>query len=164
MPTQKDLTEYIKEVKASDINNIISNLKELKIENFKDGVATIITGDIPLFKYDYELQLMDDLKKLGIKNVFDINKADLSNLTTGTTAITKAVHKANIEFSIEGIKAAAATAVGGAGATSGGFEYLYKIPVEKIDLTFNKPYMYIIRDKDTGEVWFTGTVYEPIKK
>lgn len=164
MPTQKDLTEYVKEVKATELNNIISNLKELKIENFKDGVATIITGDIPLFKYDYELQLMDDLKKLGIKNVFDINKADLSNLTTGTTAITKAVHKANIEFSNEGIKAAAATAVGGAGATSGGFEYLYQIPVEKIDLTFNKPYMYIIRDKDTGEVWFTGTVYEPIKK
>ena len=164
MPTQKDLTEYVKEVKASDINNIISNLKELKIENFKDGVATIITGDIPLFKYDYELQLMDDLKKLGIKNVFDINKADLSNLTTGTTAITKAVHKANIEFSNEGIKAAAATVEGGLGSTYGGFEYLYQIPVEKIDLTFNKPYMYIIRDKDTGEVWFTGTVYEPIKK
>ena len=44
----------------------------------------------------------------------------------------------------------------------GSFDYLYKVPVERIDLTFNKPYMFIVRDKSTGEVWFTGTVYEPL--
>jgi len=32
-----------------------------------------------------------------------------------------------------------------------------------IDLTFDKPFMFIIRDKDTQEVWFSGTVYEPTK-
>ena len=36
------------------------------------------------------------------------------------------------------------------------------MPVEEIDLTFDKPYMFIIRDKDTGEVWFAGTVYNPL--
>ena len=43
----------------------------------------------------------------------------------------------------------------------GGFEYLYEVPVEHIDLTFDSPYLFLIRDVDTGEVWFTGTVYEP---
>ena len=85
-------------------------------------------------------------------------------MVKGEANINKAIHKAEIEFSNEGIKAAASTAMGGAGATSGGFEYLYLIPTEEIDVTFNKPYMYIIRDKDSGEVWFTGTVYEPIKR
>ena len=33
--------------------------------------------------------------------------------------------------------------------------------VEEIDITFDQPFLYVIRDKDTGEVWFTGTVYEP---
>ena len=42
------------------------------------------------------------------------------------------------------------------------FDYLYDVPVEKIDLTFDKPYMFIIRNKETGEVWFAGTVYEPL--
>ena len=37
------------------------------------------------------------------------------------------------------------------------------MPVEKIDLTFDKPYIYLIRDKDSGEVWFAGSVYEPTK-
>ena len=42
-----------------------------------------------------------------------------------------------------------------------GYDYQFKVPVENIDLTFDKPYMFIIRDKDTNEVWFAGTVYEP---
>ena len=36
------------------------------------------------------------------------------------------------------------------------------VPVEEIDLTFDKPFLFIIRDKETGEVWFAGTVYEPL--
>ena len=50
---------------------------------------------------------------------------------------------------------------GGAGAGER-FDYLYEVPVEEIDLTFDKPYMYIIMDKDSKEVWFTGTVYNPL--
>ena len=162
MPIKTELTEYVKNLKADAVNKIINNLKEAKLENMKDGVATIITGDIPLFKFDYELKLDKDLKELGIKNIFS-KEADLSNMVEGPAAIDKAIHKAEIEFSNEGIKAAAASAIGGFGATTGGYDYLFKIPVEKIDLTFDKPYMYVIRDKDSGEVWFTGTVYEPIQ-
>ena len=54
--------------------------------------------------------------------------------------------------------------MGGMGAAAGGCgyqEYSFDVPVKKIDITFDKPYIYIIRDKDSGEVWFTGTVYEP---
>lgn len=38
---------------------------------------------------------------------------------------------------------------------------IYEVPIEVIDITFNKSYMFLIRDTSTGEVWFTGTVYEP---
>ena len=75
--------------------------------------------------------------------------------------IEDATHKANIEFTQDGIKAAAVTTFGGRGAGST-FDYLYDVPVEKIDLTFDKPYMFLIRDKATGEIWFTGTVYNPL--
>lgn len=162
MPINTDLTEYIKNTDAKKINEIIGNLKEIKLDNFKDGVITKINGSIPLFKYDYELKLMEDLQSLGVNNVFDINKSDLSNMISEEKQyINKAIHKADIEFSNEGIKAAAATALGGAGASTC-WDYKFKVPVEEIDLTFDKPYMYIIRDKATGEVWFTGTVYSPI--
>ena len=41
---------------------------------------------------------------------------------------------------------------------------LIAIPDETtvIYLKFDKPFMFIIRDKENDEVWFTGTVYEPI--
>ena len=162
MPKTGTLEEYIKNLNAEKVNTLIGNLKEIKAENFKEGVVTKITGYIPLFKFDYELNLMEDLQKLGITDVFDINKADLSGISSNEiTYIGSAAHKANIEFSNEGIKAAAATEYGGMGAVGGGFEYLYDVPVEEIDMTFDNPYMFLIRDKASGEVWFTGTVYEP---
>ena len=165
MPKKDNLNDYIKNNSAKDITKVISNLKEMKKENFKDGVVTIVHGNIPLFKGEYELDLVKDLKSLGVENIFDINKSDLSGIVEGEKHyIDPAIHKANIEFSNDGIKAAAATAFGGMGSSSGGFNYLFEVPVEEIDLTFDKPYMYIIRDKATGEVWFAGTVYNPVEK
>ena len=144
-------------------NEIIKNLKEIKAENFTEGKVTRITGYIPLFKFDYQLKLKEDLEKIGVVDVFDEKKADLSNMVTGTSNYIDSVdHKANIEFSNEGIKAAAVTVGGGFGASNCSFEHLYDVPVEEINITFDKPYLFLIRDKDTGEVWFVGTVYEPI--
>ena len=164
MPTNKSLKDYIKDIDAKSLNSIISNIKPLELSSFKDGYITQINGSIPLFQFEYNLNLVDDLKNIGITDVFDQKKANLSKITsTKDVYITDAKHKANIEFSNDGIKASAATSLTGGGASGGGFDYLFNVPIEKIDLTFNKPYMFIIRDKESGEVWFTGTVYEPIE-
>ena len=161
MPTKENLDSYIQKVDETKLNGLIGNLKSLKYQNFKEGVVTKIVGFIPKFKFEYELKLMDDLKEMGVTDVFEAEKANLSDMTDDKVFIDEARHKANIEFTQDGIKAAAATIIGGAGAGMD-FDYLYDIPVEEIDLTFNKPYMFVIRDKETGETWFTGTVYEPL--
>ena len=161
MPLNKNLDEYVKNITAQDINNLLGQLKKIELNNFKDGVVTKITGFIPKFKFDYELDLMNDLKTLGIKNVFEIGKANLKNITSDELYINKISHKSNIEFTQDGIKAATITYAGGKGAGEI-FNYYFEVPVEEIDLTFDKPYMFIIRDKKTQEVWFTGTVYNPL--
>ncbi len=165
MPKEKELTDFIKDTNKDELNKMISDLKEVNIDSFEEGYVTRIRGFIPFFKYEYKLELLKDLQELGIKDVFD-SKADLSNMINSKgISIDKAIHQATIELSNDGIKASAATAFGGAGAATGPyFEHLFKVPVKEIDMTFNKPFMYIIRDKDSGEVWFTGTVYEPIYK
>ena len=167
MPKNDNLSSYIKNTNTESINNIINDLKRIEKNNFKDGVVTKIKGLIPVFEFEYDLNLIDDLKKMGVNDIFDINSADLSNMLTDSTKqyIGSASHKANIAFSNQGIKASAATALAGLGSTTGPhFEHLYDVPVEEIDMTFDKPYMFIIRDKNSGEVWFTGTVYEPLTK
>ena len=163
MPTNVDLDNYVSNIDAEKINKILSNLKDLKLENFTDGVVTKISGFIPKFKFEYTLDLKNDLNKLGVTDIFDMSKSDLSNMTGQKDLfVDDVMHKANIEFTQDGIKAAAVTEIGGYGAGRL-FDYIYDVPVEEIDLTFDNPYMFIIRDKSTGEVWFTGTVYEPLK-
>lgn len=159
---EENLDKYISNITAEEINKIIGNLKDInKRENFKEGVITQVVGYIPKFKFDYDLNLIKDLNDMGVKDIFDENKANLKGITDEKAYINQEKHKANIEFTQDGIKAAAATFIGGAGAGEM-FDYLYDVPVEKIDLTFDKPYMFVIRNKETGEVWFAGTVYEPL--
>ena len=98
---------------------------------------------------------------LVVKKIRKKVKGYLKNITDNPLYISDAMHKATIELTQEGIKASAATAMGGFGA-GGAFDYLFDVPVEEIDLTFDKPYMFIIRDKKSGEVWFMGTVYNPL--
>ena len=167
MPKTLPLVDFVKNTNKKELNDIINKLKVVNIDSFEEGYVTRIRGFIPFFKFEYELSLMEDLQKLGIKDVFDVNKANLTKMLGDGEKqyIGDVKHKANIEFSNDGIKASAATAMGGFGAAGGPyFEHLFKVPVKNIDVTFDKPYMYLIRDKATGEVWFTGTVYEPIVK
>jgi len=71
--------------------------------------------------------------------------------------VSDALHKADIEFSEDGIKAAAVTVIIMAlGATSVNVKPTYPLIID-----INKPFMLIIRDKNTKDIWFTGTVYEP---
>ena len=112
MPKKDNLDNYVKNINEEKIKNIIKNLKELKSENFKEGVVTYITGLIPKFKFEYELNLKDDLIKLGITDVFEEGKANLIEICNDEDAyINSALHKANIEFTQEGIKAAASTII-----------------------------------------------------
>lgn len=162
MPQNQTLSDFIKNTNATTLSQMMDQLKTIESRNFEEGKITKITGGIPLFQYEYELNLMSDLKNLGVTDVFDESKADLSGITDDENiVIADAKHKANIEFSNEGIKASAATSMSGAGGAGCGFEYLYEVPVVEIDLTFDNPYLYIIRDKNSKEVWFIGTVYQP---
>ena len=164
MPIKDELSSYVEKVDDATVNNYLSQLKSIqRPEGFKEGVITNVIGIIPKFDFNYELDLKEDLKKIGITDVFEQGTADLSNLTdVQDSYISSAIHKAKIEFTQDGIKAAAATMYGGKGG-GGDYDYFFDVPVETIDITFDKPYMFLIRDVETGEIWFTGTVYEPKK-
>ena len=148
MPEEK-LSEYTQNFNAETLNNITDNLT--KASDTKDGVNVAI----PRFSFDYKLKLEEDLNKLGITDAFDKELADFTGVTDKKPFyVDKALHKAKIDFSEKGIKAAAATVIMMAYETA--------IVEEKpVDITIDKPFMYVIRDKKTGEIWFAGTVYEP---
>lgn len=149
MPSS-NLQDYIETITMDNINNIIDNLKlASETENGLDI-------SIPKFSFDYTLELENDLKKLGITDAFDDSLADFSGISNVEEfSIGTAIHKANVDFTEKGVKAAAVTVfMMETGAMIGEKEQPEEVKIDS-------PFMYLIRDKKTGELWFVGTVYEP---
>lgn len=144
-----DLKDYIDGLDMTTIEAAIADSTVASTP--KDGVLI----NIPKFKFDYSLNFKDDLEKLGITQAFS-NDADFSAMSSEPLSVSDAVHKANIDFSEDGIKAAAITAF--AMVTSGMVEEEESQPVV-IDI--NRPFLFLIRDRGNGAVWFVGAVYEP---
>jgi len=155
MPNEP-LSTYVENVTKTQISEIDLQLRSANFE--EDGV----TLRMPKFKFSYDLELKQDLIELGVKDAFDSGKADFSKMVDAKASNSKlfvsdALHKADIEFTEKGAKAAAVTVfIMRNGITA-------SRPKEKkpVIIVFNKPFMFIIRDKNTKDIWFTGTVYEP---
>ncbi|MBQ9658317.1 MAG: hypothetical protein IJV31_06080 [Clostridia bacterium] len=147
MPNE-NLSEYIRLLTNDEINKIDKNLKLASKE--KAGVKITI----PKFSYEYDLNFKEDLMKLGISDAFSENTAKFSNIANVPLYVSKALHKANIDFTEKGIKAAAVTVF----TMDENAMIMEQKPVE---VNINKPFLFLIRDKQTKEVWFTGTVFEP---
>lgn len=150
-----NLEQYVDSLTMDNIEEITQKLNSAS--NTKAGVKI----NIPKFEFDYDLNLKDDLIKLGITDAFNGNLANFSNMadlerTQKNLYVSDALHKANIEFSEEGVKAAAVTVLGMMDVTSIGVEK--EIPIE---INIDNPFVFLIRDKNTNEIWFVGTVYEP---
>ena len=166
MPKKTSLKDYVDNITAEDVNNNIKKLKDIKAENFEDGDVINVTGNIPLFSFNSHLDLISDLKQLEIKEVFDKDNADLSGIADVPSYVETALHEAKIEFSNEGIRAGAFTEIGGGLGNAVGpcLNHTFEVPVKVIDISFNNPYMFLIRDKKTGEIWFAGKVYEALEQ
>ena len=149
MPNE-DLSNYINNLSLQDINNITNNL------TLSSKAQNGIDISIPRFSFDYSLNLKDDLIKLGITDAFDTELADFSNMSSNPKGlyVSDALHKANIDFSEKGVKAAATTVIVMTDKAG-----IISTPQEEI--TIDKPFIYLIKDKNTDEIWFVGTVYKP---
>ena len=143
---EENLSSYIENFSLEKLNNILEKSKTASKE--RNGVDI----SIPRFSTEYNLDLKQDLIKLGITDAFDISKANFSNISENLY-VNDALHKADIDFTEKGIKAAAVTTIT--------METTSFIQEEPIEININKPFMYIIRDKNTNEIWFVGALYEP---
>lgn len=158
--------EFVAILPKKDINIYINNLDNDKLNDLYTS-AKEITDDIeidlslPRFKYNYELENFKEvLMKLGIKDAFDPNDANFTNIMDSNDEIEniyvgEAIHKTHIDLNEKGTKAAAVTYFGMYKNTA-----MPKIK-EKIEIKFDKPFIYMIKDTKTNEMLFFGVVYEP---
>ncbi len=110
---------------------------------------------LPKFKFSAEFKLNEPLVRLGMVDAFDANKADFSGMDgTRSLFISSVLHKAFINLDEKGTEAAAATAVV-VGLTS--------MPSETVELKIDRPFLFLIQDKPTGEILFMGRVVNPLQ-
>jgi len=125
-----------------------------------DVVNTILNGltyrqvalTMPKFEFESELSLVDTLAAMGMPVAFSA-AADFSGMTgTRDLAIAEILHKAFVSVDEAGTEAAAATAV---------VMKETAMPEIPIEVTVNSPFIFLIRDIDTGTILFIGRVVNP---
>jgi len=108
---------------------------------------------IPKFKFKTKYFLGETLGDLGMPIAFT-NSADFSGMSgTKDLKIDKVIHQAFIEVNEEGTEAAAATGIGVGMKTS----MPRPPPIFKAD----HPFIFIIQQKETGNILFMGRVNNP---
>jgi len=106
---------------------------------------------LPKFKLETNLPLNQDLQNLHMKNMFIPGRADFSGIAGGDLYVSQVIQQAIIEVDEEGTEAAAATAAV-LGEESAG-------PMFKAD----HPFIFYLRDKESGMLMFQGRVINPLK-
>lgn len=112
---------------------------------------------LPKFDVVSKKDLVDGLKALGVTDVFDREKADLSGLITAGQSefnpyISKTEHACRVKIDEEGCEAAAYTLMAAAGAAPGADEI--------IDFNLDRPFLFVVTGRNSVPL-FAGVVSEP---
>jgi serpin B len=110
---------------------------------------------LPRFKTTSQFNLSKVLKAMGMRDAFSPSAADFSGMTTAQKLfISEVIHKAYVDVNEEGTEAAAATAV--VMKTTG-----MPRPEEPVVFRADRPFVFIIRHRQTGSILFVGRLVNP---
>ena len=111
---------------------------------------------LPKFKVTSQFRLDETLASMGMPDAFSPEKADLSGIDgePHRLYIGAVIHKAFVDVNEEGTEAAASTAVGFA---------LASMPEPVPTFRADHPFIFMIRDNNTGSILFMGRIVDPAK-
>jgi len=110
---------------------------------------------LPRFSFTYSVPLRGSLQALGMRAAFDPERADFSGIDGRRDLyISEVFHKAFVDVDEQGTEAAAATAV-----IIGDFSGA--IPPPPPRFVADRPFLFLIRDTETGLILFMGRVLDP---
>jgi serpin B len=127
---------------AEAVDTMLSNLALQEVE---------LT--MPKFEFESSFNLVAPLSALGMADAFS-SKADFSRMTGNRElSIDDVIHKSFVSVDEEGTEAAAATAVI--------MELTAALPEEPVKMVLDHPFVFLIRDVQTGAILFVGRVADP---
>ena len=140
LPEDGQFEVFEEGLQADKISDIIGGLQ-----------LTEVALTMPQFEFDSEFSLKDTLAEMGMPIAFS-GAADFSGMTGARDLfISEVLHKAFVSVDEAGTEAAAATAV-----------IMRESAAEPlVEVTIDHPFIFLIRDIETGAILFVGRVMNP---
>jgi serine protease inhibitor len=130
---------------ADFVASIPSDGLDTWIGQMQNSTVTVV---LPRFKASFSASLKPALSTLGMGIAFEFPGADLSGLAPGAS-VSDVIHAAVVDVDETGTTAASATVITVTTTDVGP------------EMTMDHPFLYAIRDDDTGELMFVGMLEEP---
>jgi serpin B len=141
LPEDGQFEVFEEGLQADKVSGIISDLQ-----------FTEVALTMPQFEFDSEFSLKDTLASMGMPIAFS-GAADFSGMTGARDlSISEVLHKAFVSVDEAGTEAAAATAV---------IMRETAMPGQPVEVTLDHPFIFMIRDIETGAILFVGRVLNP---
>jgi serpin B len=142
LPEAGNFEDFEAGLQAQQVDDILNDLQ-----------PTEVALTMPKFEFQSEFSLKDTLAGMGMPIAFSPNEADFSGMTGNRELfISDVVHKAFVAVDEAGTEAAAATAV---------IMNLTSVPPPPVEVTIDRPFIFLIRDIETGAILFVGRVMNP---
>jgi len=141
LPEAGNFEAFEEGLQGQQVSDIISGLQ-----------PTEVALTMPRFEFDSEFSLNDTLAEMGMPIAFS-GAADFSGMTGNRELfISDVIHKAFVAVDEAGTEAAAATAV---------IMELTAVPEPPVEVTIDRPCIFLIRDIETGAILFVGRIMNP---
>lgn len=140
------LEEYLEVLDGEYLHNLLSAFDDAKV-----------MVSMPKFQVEYDVELSNVLKEIGMTDAFNAELADFSGIghsAMGKIFISRVLHKTFMSVDAQGTRAGAATIVEAPAA--GAFEPDFYV----IDL--NRPFIYMLIDTETNLPLFVGAMTDPV--
>ena len=143
LPRSGEFETFEKSLDAQGVDAIIKSMEYNRV-----------ALKMPRFEFESSFRLRETLAAMGMPDVFSYGSADFSGMTGNHDLfIADVVHKAFVSVSEERTEAAAASSVTVPTARIGP-------PPEIIEVTVDRPFVFVIRDIPTNTVLFVGRIVD----
>ncbi len=136
-----DIKDYIASLDANSLFETLSGVEEY----------TFLISVISKFAYSCEINMSEVLQDMNLTLPFSEKSADFSNISDGELFMREIDHKTVIYVNEVGVKCAAVTPA---------LTAVRGDSVEKLVITLDRPFVYIIYEKDTSLPIFMGAVMD----
>jgi serpin B len=148
LPDEGTSLSAVMEQMDSDWWTQVTDFETFSIEGYSQGIYYEVNLEIPRFKIEYERTLNNDLMAMGMKQPFDMETADFSLIAQTPLWVSDVLQKTFAQMDEDGMEAAAITIIPMAGSSGKKFT--------TIDFKVNRPFLYFLKEKSTGLIFFAG--------